>query len=61
MQYEALGYLAAGMGFFGLLGLAAAYNDKASRIPWVGILLPMHAAHQKHSRSRLRVLAHMYR
>eukprot|EP00850_Spirogloea_muscicola_P024914 SM001758S03108 [mRNA] locus=s1758:1102:1966:- [translate_table: standard] len=33
-SYEGLAYLGAGLGFFVLLGYAAAYNDKASRVPW---------------------------
>lgn len=38
MQYEALGWLMGGMGLFaGIAGLAA-WNDKASRIPFVSRL-----------------------
>lgn len=43
MQYEALAYLAGGFGIFGLVGLAAAYNDKASKRPWVRPLLRLSA------------------
>ncbi|CAM6095821.1 unnamed protein product [Calypogeia fissa] len=33
-KYEALGMLSAGLGFFALVGYLAAWNDKASKIPW---------------------------
>ena len=35
MQYEALGFLVGGLGFFGLLGVLANVNDKASKKPYV--------------------------
>ena len=35
MQYEALGFLLGGLGFFGLLGVLANVNDKASKKPYV--------------------------
>lgn len=34
-QNEALGYLLGGFALFGGIGLLAAYNDKASRKPYV--------------------------
>ena len=40
VQYEALAYLAAGFGVLGLVGLAAKYNDKASKVPFVSSLIP---------------------
>ncbi|XP_010518861.1 PREDICTED: NADH dehydrogenase [ubiquinone] 1 beta subcomplex subunit 8, mitochondrial-like [Tarenaya hassleriana] len=33
-KYEALGWLCGGLGFFVTLGLAAVWNDKASKIPF---------------------------
>lgn len=33
-KYEALGMLSAGLGFFVFVGYLAAWNDKASTIPW---------------------------
>ncbi|KAL3155812.1 hypothetical protein ABBQ32_012825 [Trebouxia sp. C0010 RCD-2024] len=37
-RWEAFGMLAAGLGFFGLVALAARLNDKASRMPYVSCL-----------------------
>lgn len=34
-RWEAVGMLAAGLGVFGLIGGAARYSDKASRMPYV--------------------------
>uniref|UniRef100_K4AGS8 NADH dehydrogenase [ubiquinone] 1 beta subcomplex subunit 8, mitochondrial n=1 Tax=Setaria italica TaxID=4555 RepID=K4AGS8_SETIT len=34
-KYEALAWLCGGLGFFATLGVAAAVNDKASKIPYV--------------------------
>ena len=34
-QWEALGYLMGGFAVFGLIGLAAVYNDKPSKKPYV--------------------------
>ncbi|BDA41244.1 probable NADH dehydrogenase [ubiquinone] 1 beta subcomplex subunit [Coccomyxa sp. Obi] len=34
-KYEALGFLVGGLGFFGLLGVLANVNDKASKKPYV--------------------------
>ena len=45
MQYEALGYLAGGFAFFGLLGVLAAYNDKASKKPWVSTAAVVSCVH----------------
>lgn len=41
-QYEALGWLCGGLGFFATLGLAATWMDKASTIPYVShtIMIP---------------------
>ncbi|KAL6641436.1 hypothetical protein ACP70R_019617 [Stipagrostis hirtigluma subsp. patula] len=36
-KYEALAWLCGGLGFFATLGLAAALNDKASKIPYENI------------------------
>ncbi|KAG1362186.1 putative NADH dehydrogenase [ubiquinone] 1 beta subcomplex subunit 8, mitochondrial [Cocos nucifera] len=36
--YEALGWLCGGLGFIATLGLLAAWNDKASKIPYVSTL-----------------------
>lgn len=38
-QYEALGWLCGGLGFFATLGLMATLNDKASKIPFVSHLI----------------------
>ncbi len=35
LQYEALGFLLGGLGFYFLLGQLARYNDKASKKPYV--------------------------
>ena len=35
LQWEALGYLMGGFAVFGLIGLAAVYNDKPSKKPFV--------------------------
>jgi hypothetical protein len=35
VQWEALAYLGGGFAFFGLVGLAAKYNNKASKKPYV--------------------------
>lgn len=35
LQWEAVGMMAAGLGIFGLLAVAARFNDKASRVPYV--------------------------
>uniref|UniRef100_A0A7I4C3Z5 NADH dehydrogenase [ubiquinone] 1 beta subcomplex subunit 8, mitochondrial n=1 Tax=Physcomitrium patens TaxID=3218 RepID=A0A7I4C3Z5_PHYPA len=37
-KYEALAWLLGGMGLFAGIGGLAAWNDKASRIPWVNTL-----------------------
>ena len=37
-QYEALGWLCGGLGFFATLGLLAVVNDKASKVPFVSDL-----------------------
>ncbi|OQU77672.1 hypothetical protein SORBI_3009G086900 [Sorghum bicolor] len=36
-KYEALAWLCRGLGFFAALGVAAAVNDKASKIPYVSV------------------------
>lgn len=36
-QYEALAWLCGGLSFFAALGVAAAVNDKASKVPYVSI------------------------
>lgn len=36
-QYEALGWLCGGLGFFATLGLLAVFNDKASKVPFVSL------------------------
>ena len=38
-QYEALAWLCGGLSFFASLGLLAVWNDKASKIPFVSLLL----------------------
>ena len=38
-QHEALAWLAAGFGVLGLIGVAANYNDKASKVPFVSPLI----------------------
>ena len=38
-QYEALGWLCGGLGFFATLGLMATFNDKASKIPFVSHMI----------------------
>jgi hypothetical protein len=35
LKYEALAWLCGGLSFFGLVGLLAVWNDKASKIPYV--------------------------
>jgi hypothetical protein len=35
VQWEALAYLGGGFAFFGLVGLGAKYNNKASKKPYV--------------------------
>ncbi|TVU48683.1 hypothetical protein EJB05_08328, partial [Eragrostis curvula] len=39
-KYEALAWLCGGLGFFATLGLAAALNDKASKIPYTPKVYP---------------------
>ena len=38
-QYEALAWLCGGLGFFATLGLAAVWNDKASKYPFVSLII----------------------
>ncbi|KAK4486386.1 hypothetical protein RD792_009059 [Penstemon davidsonii] len=38
-KYEALAWLCGGLGFFASLGLLAVWNDKASKIPFVSLVL----------------------
>ncbi|XP_078446036.1 NADH dehydrogenase ubiquinone 1 beta subcomplex subunit [Wolffia australiana] len=39
-KYEALAWLCGGLGFFASLGLLAAWNDKASKIPFAPKVYP---------------------
>ncbi|KAK3153247.1 hypothetical protein QOZ80_2BG0169770 [Eleusine coracana subsp. coracana] len=39
-KYEALAWLCGGLGFFAALGVAAAVNDKASKIPYTPKVYP---------------------
>ncbi|KAF6173700.1 hypothetical protein GIB67_021796 [Kingdonia uniflora] len=39
-KYEALGWLCGGLSVFASLGLLAAWNDKASKIPWTPKVYP---------------------
>ena len=48
-QYEALAYLAAGFGVFGLIAMAAKYNDKPSKVPFVSpLMLLVHLSQTLH-------------
>ena len=46
-QYEALGWLCGGLGFFATLGLLAVVNDKASKVPFVSDLYFNHCFHHR--------------
>jgi hypothetical protein len=37
VQWQALGFMTGGLAFFGVVGLAAVFNDKASKVPFVSI------------------------
>lgn len=39
-KYEALAWLCGGLGFFAALGLAAVWNDKASKVPFTPKVYP---------------------
>lgn len=44
-KYEALAWLCGGLSFFGLVGLLAVWNDKASKIPYTPKVYPFENLH----------------
>ena len=48
LQYEALGYTTAGLATFGLIGLAAYYNNKPAKQPYVSLAFSWCCHCQKH-------------
>ncbi|CAN6439817.1 unnamed protein product [Victoria cruziana] len=42
-KYEALAWMCGGLGFFAGLALLAVWNDKASKIPFLIYLTPLHS------------------